>query len=325
MLEMKIECIDRAYASALRISYYSKTQSHTVVVALSDGDLVGLGEGIGVFYKGEDAASIVAQLEAVRDELTAGLSRPELQELLPAGGARNAVDCALWDLESKRSGRRAWELANTAVRPIVSDLTLSLGTPESMAAAALAAPKMSRFKLKLGGEGDIERVSAVRAARPDAGFIVDANQGWNAQQLHSFIPELAKLGVELVEQPLPAGEDAALAGFDSPIPICADESCQTTADLPELVDKYSYINIKLDKTGGLTEALRLADAAEAAGFRLMVGCMGGSSLSMAPGFIIGQRCDFIDLDGPLLTISDFPDAIRYDGGLMFPPEPRLWG
>jgi L-alanine-DL-glutamate epimerase-like enolase superfamily enzyme len=325
-MQVKISRVEWPYAAAFRISSGAHVSAEAVQVELRDGSLVGRGEGHSVFYHDETVDSMLAQLKSVESDLARGISRAELQSLMPAGGARTAVDCALWDFEAKRAGKRAWVLAGMrSVSPITSDFTLSLDTPTAMAASAARVPQYSRLKLKLTGEGDIDRVAAVRAARPDAALIVDANQAWNERQLHEFTPKLAQLGVKLIEQPLPEGGDDALAHFTSPIPLCADESCQTRASLASLGGKYQYVNIKLDKTGGLTEALALAQEAQKLGFKLMVGCMAGSSLSMAPAFIIGQLCDFVDLDGPLLAKTDMPNPIRYDGGSMSAPEPELWG
>jgi L-alanine-DL-glutamate epimerase-like enolase superfamily enzyme len=325
-MQVKISRVEWPYASVFRISSRAQVSAEAVQVELRDGPLVGRGEGHSVFYHDETVDSMLAQLSGIEGDLSRGVSRAELQSLMPAGGARTAVDCALWDLEAKRAGQRAWILAGMkSVGPITSDFTLSLDTPTVMAAAAARVPQFSRLKLKLAGEGDIERVTAVRAAAPHAALIVDANQAWNERQLREFTPKLAELGVKLIEQPLPAGEDEVLTRFSSPIPLCADESCQTRASLPAVAGKYQYVNIKLDKTGGLTEALALAHEAQQRGFKLMVGCMAGSSLSMAPAFIIGQLCDFVDLDGPLLARTDMPHPIRYDGGSMYPPEPELWG
>ena len=325
-MQVEFRQVDWPFASTFRIAYRAQTTAETVWVELQEGTLTGRGEGMCVFYHGETIDSLLAQLTAVRDDLVKGISRAQLQELLPPGGARNAVDCALWDLEAKRAGRRAWTLAGIdSVRPLLTAYTLSIDLPEAMGKAAAAVPKYSLLKLKLSGQDDIERVSAVRKARPDVQIIVDANQSWSERHLHEFIPLLTQLGVILIEQPLPAGQDDALAGFTSHIPICADESCQTTESLPSLIGKYQYVNIKLDKTGGLTEALRLAHAAQAAGFKLMVGCMAGSSLGMAPAFVIGQLCCVIDLDGPLLAASDVPHPIRYEGSQMQVPPVGLWG
>lgn len=325
-MQVNVRRVDWPFASVFRISYKSATEAETVWVELTDGNLVGRGEGLGVSYHGETADSLVAQLTAVKDKLAAGISRAELQALLPAGGARNAVDCALWDLEAKRAGRRAWELAGiTSVKPLTTAYTLSLDTPEAMSKSAASVPKCSLLKLKLTGDGDIERVEAVRAARPDVDIVVDANQAWNEKHLREFTPVMARLGVTLIEQPMAVGKDDALIGFDSPVPLCADESCQTADSVPALLGKYQFVNIKLDKTGGLTEALRLAKAAQDAKLKIMVGCMAGSSLSMAPAFIIGQLSEVVDLDGPLLATKDVENAIRYEGSRMFPPGAALWG
>jgi L-alanine-DL-glutamate epimerase-like enolase superfamily enzyme len=262
----------------------------------------------------------------MRGDLTNGISRKDLQTLLPAGGARNAIDCALWDLQAKRAGCRAWELAGMkSVNPLTTAYTLSLDTPEAMGLASDGARQYSLLKLKLAGDCDLERVAAVREARPDADLIVDPNQAWGERHLREFTPKLAELGVKLIEQPLPVGKDNVLKAFQSPVPLCADESCQTTESLGSLIGKYQYVNIKLDKAGGLTEALRLAQAARANGFKLMAGCMAGSSLALAPAFIVGQLCNIVDLDFPLLIASDVPNAIRYEGNRMLVPPESLWG
>ena len=325
-MQVEFRRVNWPFASTFRIAYRAQTTAETVWVELKDGALTGRGEGMCVYYHGETIDSLLIQLKAVENDLVKGASRAQLQELLPPGGARNAVDCALWDLEAKRAGRRAWTLAGIdSVRPLLTAYTLSMDSPEAMGKAAATAPSYLLLKLKLSGQDDIERVSAVRKACPDAEIIVDANQSWSERHLHELIAPLAQLGVKLIEQPLPAGKDDALTGFSSPIPICADESCQTTQSLPSLIGKYQYVNIKLDKTGGLTEALRLAHAAQAANFKLMVGCMAGSSLSMAPAFVIGQLCSVIDLDGPLLAASDVPNPIQYEGSRMDVPPVGLWG
>ena len=325
-MRVEFRRVDWPFASTFRIAYRVETVAHTVWVELTDGSYIGRGEGLGVSYHDETIDSILGQLEGVRSTLEKGISREQLQQLLPPGGARNAVDCALWDLEAKRAGRRAWELADVrTVRPLLTAYTLSLDSPAVMAQAATKARGFSLLKIKLGGEGDFERLRAIREARPDVSLIVDANQSWNERHLHEFTPKLAELGVKLIEQPLPAGRDEPLRGFTSPIPLCADESCQTAESLPALQGKYQFINIKLDKSGGLTEGLRLARKAKELGFELMVGCMAGSSLSMAPHFIVGQLCSVIDLDGPLLASSDVPHAIRYEGSQMHVPEAALWG
>jgi L-alanine-DL-glutamate epimerase-like enolase superfamily enzyme len=325
-VEVEVSRVNWPYASTFRIASTAWTEAETVQVRISEGTLTGRGEGLPVFYHGETVDLMVASLERVRSELVKGISRAELSSLLPPGGARNAIDCALWDLEAKRVGRRAWELAGLdRVAPLTTAYTLSVDDPIAMGRAATAAQGYSLLKLKLTGEGDVERVGAVRRARPDAELIVDANQSWNERQLHAFSAELQKLGVRLIEQPLPAGNDEALLHFKSPIPLCADESCQTTESLTAIIGKYQFANIKLDKTGGLTEALRLAHVAQKAGLKLMVGCMGGSSLAMAPAFIVGQHCAVADLDGPLLAAKDISPGIRYEGSRIYPSEAALWG
>lgn len=325
-MQVSFQRVDWEFASVFRIAYRTRTHAETVLVKLEDGALLGRGEALGVSYHGETPDTILEQLQDVASDLCAGLSREELQHRLPPGGARHALDCALWDLQAKRSGRRVWELAGLkTVRPLVTAYTLGVDTPEVMAQAAAGAAWASLLKVKLSGDGDLERVRAIRQMRPDAEIIVDANQGWNERRLQEFTPQLAALGVKLIEQPLPADKDECLAGFASPVPLCADESCQTSESLPWLRGKYQYVNIKLDKTGGLTEALDLARLARQQGFKLMVGCMAGTSLSMAPAFVVGQLCDLVDLDGPLLLRSDVPDAICYQGNLMSAPQARLWG
>lgn len=325
-MRVEFRRVEWPFANPFRIAYQTSTVAKTLHVELTDGPVAGRGEALGVGYHGETVDSMLAQLQCIKAELSAGISRAELSRLLPAGGARNAVDCALWDLEAKRAGKRAWELAGlSSVNSLTTDYTISLDTPVKMAQAAASLRQYARLKLKLSGDGDIERVLAVRAARPDAELFVDANQAWTERQLRELAPRLADVGVRLIEQPLPAGQDGALSGYESPVPLCADESCQTTDSLPYLKGKYAYINIKLDKTGGLTEASRLAREALRQHFGLMVGCMAGSSLSMAPAFVLGQLCEFVDLDGPLLSACDVDHPIHYDGGRMHPPERALWG
>lgn len=273
--------------------------------------------------------SMVAQLRAMSDRVAEGLDRAELATLLPAGPIRNALDCALWDLEAKRRGMSVSALAQRP-EPVAlpTVFTLGIDTPRAMADKAQRMAEWDRLKIKLGGTGfdlDLERVAAVRWVRPDAELIVDANCGWTMSVLQHMVPALAKLGVALIEQPLSPTIDAALVDYDSPVPLCADESCLDRSSLPSVIGRYGYINIKLDKTGGLTEALALADAAEAAGLGIMVGCMTGTSLAMAPAHLVAQRARFIDLDGPLLLARDRPDGMRYEGGMVYPPDAALWG
>jgi L-alanine-DL-glutamate epimerase-like enolase superfamily enzyme len=325
-VQLEFHSVTWAFASPFTTAYRSKLNAETIQVTLTDGVVTGRGESSCVAYRGETIDLVLDQLSSIENEILNGISRVALQNRMPAGGARNAIDCALWDIEAKRCGRRAWSLAGLhSISPLITAYTLSLDSPENMAQAAARAGRKSVLKLKLGGDNDAARVAAVRRARPDAMIIVDANQSWSVAHLDETVPLLAALDVKLIEQPLPVTHDEALRQYRGAIPICADESCQTTASLSELVGKYQCINIKLDKTGGLTEALEVAKIARQLKFDLMVGCMGGSSLAMAPAFVLGQFCSIIDLDGPLLATSDMPNAIRYDGCRMFPPEASLWG
>lgn len=325
-MEIEFNKVSWPFTSTFRIAYRAQTCAEAIQVTIRDGPLAGRGEALGVSYRGETIDSMLAQLVDLAESIGPTFCRAHLQDLLPPGGARNAVDCALWDLEAKRAGRRAWELAEIpSVRTLVTAYTLGLGTPESTAKAAAAARQYVMLKLKLDGDDDFERVAAVRRARPDARLIVDANESWKEWHLHNVVPQFAALGVELIEQPLPAGDDDVLANFRSSVPLCADESCHTTLSLRSVLGKYQFINIKLDKTGGLTEALALAREAQAHNLRLMVGCMAGSSLSMAPAYVVGQLCTFADLDGPLLSSADVPHPIRYQGSHMHAPQTALWG
>jgi L-alanine-DL-glutamate epimerase-like enolase superfamily enzyme len=276
---------------------------------------------------GETVDGVVAATLAQAAAVAAGMDRLALQSAMPAGAARNALDCAFWDLECKESGQPAWQLAGLAEPfSVATAFTLSLAAPAEMGQAARDAASMPLLKLKLGGGAeDIERVRQVRANAPNARLIVDANEGWTIEQLTALAPELAALGVALIEQPLPAGQDAALAEFRSPVPLGADESCHGIDGLAELRTRYSVVNIKLDKTGGLTAALEMKAAARAAGLGIMVGCMVATSLSMAPAFLLAQGADFVDLDGPLLLERDRAPGIAYDGAFMSPPPAALWG
>jgi L-Ala-D/L-Glu epimerase len=325
-MRVKYRRVDWELNGVFRTASGSSTVAETIVAEVEHDGTRGRGEALGVSYSGESVASMLGQLEEIRVRLERGVTRDLLQELLPPGGARNAVDCALWDLECKRSACRAWELAAIpVVRPLNTAFTISLDTPKAMAQAAINARRMSLLKLKLGGDSDLERVMAVREAHPAAEIIVDANQSWSELTLRDLSPEFAKIGVKLIEQPLPRNRDEMLRDYRSPVPLCADESCQTSSSLPHLVGKYDYVNIKLDKTGGLTEALKLARAARILNLGLMVGCMAGSSLSMAPAFVVGQLCSFVDLDGPLLAKCDVENGIAYENSTMFIPSASLWG
>jgi L-Ala-D/L-Glu epimerase len=309
-----------------RISRGARTESVVVTATVTEGGVSGRGECVPYPRYGESVDSVLAQIGQARAAIEAGADRDALQGLLPAGAARNALDCALWDLEAKRSGRPVWELAGLEKpRPLVTAFTLSVDTPAAMEAAARAAAERPLLKIKLTGDGDLERVTAVRRGSPRARLIVDANEAWTAEHYASFARDLAALGVEMIEQPLPAGADAGLADVPHPVPVCADESCHDTSTLSELGTRYEAINIKLDKTGGLTEALRLRDAARAAGRRVMVGCMLGTSLAMAPAILVAQGAEWVDVDGPLLLARDRDPGLRYDGSIVSPPDPALWG
>jgi L-alanine-DL-glutamate epimerase-like enolase superfamily enzyme len=312
-------------AEAFVISRGSKIEAEVVVAEIADGPHRGRGEAVPYARYGETVASVLAQIDGVRARM-AGTDRAELQGLLPPGAARNALDCALWDLEAKRAGVRAWTLAGRArLDPVKTCFTISLGAPEEMAEAARANARRPMLKLKIGGPGGLDGVAAVRAAAPRARLIVDANEGLSFEDLRRLAPELARLEVKLLEQPLPAGEDAALEGYESPVPLCADESLHTRAELAACAGRYGLINIKLDKTGGLTEALALAAEARAKGFGLMIGCMVATSLAMAPAMILAQGAEFVDLDGPLLLTRDREPGLSITGSLIEPPSPELWG
>jgi len=307
------------------ISRGAKTEATVVVAEVSDGDVTGRGECVPYARYGETPESAVAALEGVSKAIEEGLDRSGLQRRLPPGAARNALDCALWDLAAKRAGKRAWELTGLPVpQPVTTAYTLSLDTPEAMAAAARAV-KYPLLKLKLGARGDTDRVLSVRAARLDARLIVDANEGWRPENFEENMEACAAARVELIEQPLPAAEDGVLATIKRIVPVCADESLHDRASLASIKGKYDTVNIKLDKTGGLTEALALANEAEHAGFTIMLGSMVSTSLGVAPAMLLASRARFVDLDGPLLLAQDRSPGLVYEGATVFPPEPALWG
>ncbi len=316
-------------ATTFTISRGSKTSAEVIVVAIEEDGRTGHGECVPYPRYGQTVESVMAEIEALRGEIESGLDRAALQTRMEAGAARNGIDSALWDLEAKRSGRPAWALAGLdSLDAVTTAYTLSLEAPEAMASAAAKAEAAGRplLKLKLGTEGgDAERIAAVHEAAPTCRLVVDANEGWKADQLPDLFAACASAGVELIEQPLPAGDDEALRGTEHPIAVCADEAAHDLSTLDALVGKYDAINIKLDKTGGLTEALALADAAQERGLILMIGCMTSTSLSMAPAQLIAQRCKVVDLDGPLLLARDRENGIRYDGGTMHPAPAALWG
>jgi L-Ala-D/L-Glu epimerase len=313
-------------ANAFTISRGSKTEAIVVAVELSEGVHRGRGESVPYARYNESPEGVVAAIEAMRPWLVCGLDRAALQGAMPAGAARNALDCAFWDINAKRSGRRAYELAGIAApKPLITAYTISLGTPAAMTQAAERAADRPLLKVKLGGAGDGERIAAVRRAAPKAELIVDANEGWSEDNLVQNLAACAEAGVTLIEQPLPEGSDAALARIKRPIPVCADESVHDRASLAALAGKYDAVNIKLDKTGGLTEALALAAEAERHGFAIMVGCMVATSLAMAPAMLVAQQASVVDLDGPLLLATDRPEGLRYVGSRAYPPESALWG
>jgi L-Ala-D/L-Glu epimerase / N-acetyl-D-glutamate racemase len=309
-------------AQVFTISRGSRTEARVLTVTLRDGEDRGWGECVPYARYGETLESVAAQIAG----LPGDPRRADLMELLPAGAARNAVDCALWDLEAKICGKRVWDLAGLPKPvPQVTAYTLSLDTPAAMRAQAAKHAHRPLLKIKLGTPDDMARLEAVRAGAPDARIIVDANEGWSAKIYTDLVPHLLRLGVALVEQPLPADQDDALLGMARPVPVCADESCHDRASLPHLAGKYDLVNIKLDKTGGLTEALALRDAALAAGYGVMVGCMVGSSLAMAPATLVAQGAAIVDLDGPLLLAEDRDSPLTYDTRGVHPPVAALWG
>ena len=304
------------------ISRGSRTEAMVLTVRLARGGITGWGECVPYARYGESPASVTAQIGG----LPAGITREALQDLLPPGAARNAVDCALWDHAAKAAGVRVWQLAGLpAPQPQTTAFTLSLDTPENMRAAAARHAHRPILKIKLGTPDDMGRLEAVRAGAPKPTIIVDANEGWSAGVYADLAPHLIRLGVAMVEQPLPAGADDMLAEIARPLPVCADESCHDRATLAGLKGKYDLVNIKLDKTGGLTEALALRDAARAAGFGVMVGSMVGTSLAMAPAVLVAQGALYTDLDGPLLLAEDRANPLHYAAGQVYPPEAELWG
>lgn len=309
-------------AQVFTISRGSRTEAKVLTVRVSQGGVTGWGECVPYARYDETLDSVTAQIESLPEEV----SREKLYELLPAGAARNAVDCALWDLQAKQAGKRVWELAGLpAPGPEITAYTLSLDDPEKMREQAAKNAYRPLLKIKLGTPDDMPRLEAVRAGAPEAKIIVDANEGWSAEVYADLAPHLQRLGVALVEQPLPAAEDDALLGVERPVPVCADESCHDRATLPKLKGKYDMVNIKLDKTGGLTEALALREAALAEGYDVMVGCMIGSSLAMAPAVLVAQGASVTDLDGPLLLAEDRDEPLIFDAAGVHPPVAKLWG
>jgi L-Ala-D/L-Glu epimerase len=324
MLTAKIE--HWPIAGTFTISRGAKTEAVTVVAEVRHGDVVGRGECVPYSRYGETPAETLHAIESMQEPLAAGLDRTALQSMIPPGAARNALDCALLDLDAKRSGRRVWDLlGRRPPRPCVTAFTISLGSPAAMAEATAKAAHRPLLKIKLGGDGDHERIAAVRGAAPQSQLIVDANEAWSEANLEANLAVCAAAGVTLVEQPLPAGKDDALARIKRPLAVCADESVHDRRSLDGLRDRYDAVNIKLDKTGGLTEALAMADAARALGFDIMVGCMVATSLAMAPAMLLTPQARFVDLDGPLLLANDRDNGLHYEDSLVYPPDAVLWG
>ena len=324
---MKIEAREEIFPlnHPFRISRGSRTEACVVAVSINDGQYTGRGEGVPIARYKQNTDSVLAQINAIARVI--GLDRDKLPELLPAGAARNALDCALWDLEAKRSGKHVWELAGIlTVDQMETSFTISLDTPERMANAATAAVQLPILKLKLGGDDDDRaRVGAVHAAAPKARLLIDANESWSPEHYRKTVPSLAELGVELIEQPFSVSDDEVLETLDHPIPVCADESCHTTVDLPRMKRRYEVINVKLDKTGGLTEALQLCQRAQNHNFKILIGCMVCTSLSIAPARLLAGYADWLDLDGPLLLSRDRDHGLLYQNGRIGMPASRLWG
>ncbi len=313
-------------ASAFVIARGAKTEAHILVVEIAEGGVVGRGEATPYARYGQTMDGEIARIKSLRGAVEAGLSRQDLQDLAPAGAARNALDCALWDLEAKLSGVPAWKAAGRSrLDPVKTSYTISLDTPEAMAQAARAAARRPFLKLKIGGRDDLDRVIAVREAAPRARLVVDANEGLEFEDLVRLAQDFARLDVKLIEQPLKAGEDEVLEGYQSPVPLCADESLHTHAELAVCAGRSGAVNVKLDKAGGLTEALVVVAQARALGLQVMAGCMVATSLAMAPAMIIAQGADVVDLDGPLLLARDRQPGLVYDGALIHPTPPELWG
>ncbi|MCL2895275.1 N-acetyl-D-Glu racemase DgcA [Brenneria tiliae] len=326
MIELELFHESWPLQGTFTISRGSKSQADVVVVALRSGDVAGYGECVPYARYGESIESVMAQIAALNDDIRHGLDREQLQTQLSAGAARNALDCAFWDLECKQHNQRIWQRLNLPAPGVLETAyTLSLDTPEKMQQAARQNANRPLLKLKLADKDDLARVAAVRNGAPSARLIVDANEGWDAELYLKLVPELAALGVAMIEQPLPAGKDGVLAELPHPIPICADESCHDSHSLAAIAGCYEMINIKLDKSGGLTEALRLRAEAQERGLQIMVGCMVSTSLSMAPAFIVAQGAQVVDLDGPLLLQRDRTNGLGYDGSKIQPSEAALWG
>jgi len=322
---LEISEISSPLKVAFTISRGAKTSAETIRVTLSEDGELGRGECVPYARYGETVDGVVASIEMARVQIEAGIGRQELLSLMPAGAARCAVDCAMWDLEAKLSGKPVWQLAGLPEpKPVETAVTVTLDTPEAMAAAAKNT-QGRLLKLKLGGPDDLARIEAVHAARPDARLIVDANEGLNADQLPAIAGAAARLGVVLIEQPFPAGKDDGLMRRPGPVAICADESAHTSAELQDLARRYDAVNVKLDKTGGLTEALAMVRAARECGLGVMVGCMVAGSISLAPAVLLAGLADAADVDGPLWLKEDVPHGLQFSDGMVAPPSRDLWG
>ncbi|MFS2326707.1 N-acetyl-D-Glu racemase DgcA [Brucella sp. H1_1004] len=312
-------------AGKFTISRGSKTEALVIVCEISHNGKLGRGECVPYARYGESIASVSEQIEAVRSAIESGADRLTIQTLMPAGAARNAVDCAFWDLEAKLSGKSVADTLGTLPHPLETAITVSLGTPEEMAVSTAKVAHYPLIKVKMGGDNDIERIHAVTSAAPNSQIIIDANEGWTDDNIEENMAAAAKAGVVLIEQPLPAGKDEILSRIDRPVIICADESVHTSVGLEELATRYDAVNIKLDKAGGLTEGLIMREKAISLGLKVMVGCMVGTSLGMAPAVLLAQKANVVDLDGPLLLAKDRAPGLKYEGALVYPPEATLWG
>nr|WP_108663270.1 N-acetyl-D-Glu racemase DgcA [Acuticoccus kandeliae] len=326
MINLAVAAEEFPIASSFNISRERRTIARVVVVSLTDGDHVGRGESVPYPRYGESVEGVIADIEAMAEAIGGGMDRFALREAMKAGAARNAIDCALIDLEAKRTGRHAGDILGITPQPLLTAYTIVLDEPQVMAEKARAASAYPLLKVKLGAPQDDEaRIAAVRKARPDAKLIVDANEGWNERNLLINMRACANVGVELIEQPLPAGRDGVLASISHPVPVCADESVHLTKDLEKLVKRYDAVNVKLDKTGGVTEALDMITAARGLGFKVMMGCMLTTSLGIAPAVYTAQGADYVDLDGPLLLAHDRSPGLIFEESKVFPPLPELWG
>ena len=326
-MAFKLDIFEETFpiAGKFVISRGSKTEARVVRVTISDAGITGQGECVPYARYGETVESVIAQIENARAQISDRLDRETLRKTMKPGAARNAIDCALWDLEAKHDRLRVFARLGLTPHPVITAYTLSLGTPDEMHEAAKAAASRPLLKIKVGGEDDIARLRAVAEGAPRARIIVDANEGWTDSNIVANMSECAQLGVVLIEQPLPADRDNVLASIDHPVLVCADESVHQTNDLKALKGRYDAVNIKLDKAGGLTEAWDMAFTARSLGMKVMIGCMVGTSLGMAPALAIAQNADFVDLDGPLLLAQDREPGLRYEGSVVYPPNMRLWG